>query len=157
MIIPALTPVSVTILATLGSKLSKTGDMFPIRLAAPISVDGRELVPAGATGMGEVVFAKKSGGSGVGGELVLAARYLEVRGYNLGLRSMPVSAVGKDQIGMALAASEAIGFLGFAITGKNTEIPEGTIASAKTAETFTLAVENSVSSTSSVSQPGEVK
>ncbi|MET0587174.1 MAG: hypothetical protein ABWZ75_01520 [Novosphingobium sp.] len=74
MIGPALTPVSIQILAALGSKVSKSGDTFPIRLAAPVIVDGTVAIPAGAEGMGEVVHAKKGGGIGAAGELVLAAR-----------------------------------------------------------------------------------
>jgi|GEM_PF-6422904 len=71
--IPALTEVRLEILSDLGSKISKTGELFPIRLAKPIVIDGAERVPAGAEGQGEVVWAKKSGGSGASGELVLAA------------------------------------------------------------------------------------
>src|SRR5262245_4046011 len=59
-IVPALTEISVEILADLGSKTSTTGDTFPLRLAAPIVIDGVELVPAGTAGMGEVIHAKKS-------------------------------------------------------------------------------------------------
>ncbi|MEO0063543.1 MAG: hypothetical protein RLZZ08_2103, partial [Pseudomonadota bacterium] len=70
--IPALTPVSVEILADLGSNTSVSGARFPIRLAAPLVVDGVAVVPAGATGEGEVVHAKKSSGMGAAGELVLA-------------------------------------------------------------------------------------
>lgn len=137
--IPALTPVSIEILVPVGSKISKTADMFPIRLAAPIVVDGATLVPAGTAGMGEVVHAKKSG-SGAGGELILAARYLDLDGHRLRLRSMNLTSRGGDQAALALAASQLVGVFALGITGKNTEIAAGTRAEAKTAEAITLPI-----------------
>lgn len=144
--IPALTVVTVEIMVDLGSKISKSGDTFPIRLAAPIIVDGREVVPVGTMGMGEVVHAKKSGGSGAAGELVLAARYLDVDGRRLQLRSMKVAVNGRSNvntvntINIASAASPLpIGIVGFIIKGKQANVPAGTVADAKTAESFSLA------------------
>jgi hypothetical protein len=139
LVIPALTVVSVEILAPLGTKLSKTGDTFPIRLAAPIVVGGRELAPAGATGMGEVVHAKKSGGSGAGGELIVAARYLDLGGHRLRLRSMKLSSRGKDQDTLTVAAAQVVSVFALAVTGKNSVIPAGTLAEAKTSDEVTLA------------------
>lgn len=153
MIIPALTVVSIEILATIGSKTSTTGETFPLRLAQPIIIDGKEVVPAGVTGMGEIIHAKKSGGSGAGGELVLAARYLDLDGRRLRLRSMQVSAAGKDQMELALLSAQAIGPIAFAITGKNIEIAKGRIAAAKTAEAFVLTSTTPVSSPVAGAQP----
>lgn len=152
-IIPALTVVSIEILATIGSKTSTTGETFPLRLAQPIIIDGKEVVPAGVTGMGEIIHAKKSGGSGAGGELVLAARYLDLDGRRLRLRSMQVSAAGKDQMELALLSAQAIGPIAFAITGKNIEIAKGRIAAAKTAEAFVLTSTTPVSSPVAGAQP----
>ncbi|QZP09620.1 hypothetical protein [Caenibius sp. WL] len=70
-VIPALTPITIRIEQELGSKLSHPGDPFRISLAEPVVVEGTELVPAGAQGMGEVVHAKKGGFGGAAGELVL--------------------------------------------------------------------------------------
>jgi hypothetical protein len=143
--LPALTPVSIEVLAALGSKTSKTGDTFPIRLAAPIMLDGKEAIPAGAAGLGEVVHAKKSGGMGAAGELVLAARYLEVGDRKLRLRSLRLVPQGKsaiNRVGGFNAASAAsplpIGLIGFFIQGGQAAVPPGTIAEAKTAEAFVL-------------------
>lgn len=144
-VIPALTPVSIEILAPLGSKTSKSGDTFPIRLAAPIVVAGKEIVAAGATGMGEVIHAKKSGGMGAAGELVLAARYIDLGGLRLPLRSFNLSANGKSSIAQvdALAVASAaspipVSVIGFFINGGQITVPEGTVAWAKTREAFSL-------------------
>ena len=143
--IPALTPIRVEILATLGSKISKTGEIFPIRLAEPIRIGDRDLVPAGLTGEGEVIHAKKSGGSGAAGELVLAARFLDMNGRHLPLRSMKIAVAGKSHVGsvgtlaVASAASPVpFGLIGFFVQGGQVTIAQGTIADAKTAETFTF-------------------
>lgn len=102
-------------------------------------------MPAGVAGMGEVVHAKGSGGSGAAGELVLAARYLEWRGQRLRLRSLRLSAGAQSNINkvhalnIASAASPVpIGLLGFFITGGQATVSEGTIADAKTAEAAML-------------------
>lgn len=146
LLVPALTPVRIELLAPVGSKFSKSGDMFPIRLVDPILVDGQVAVPAGVTGMGEVVHAKKSGGSGSPGELIVAARYVDVRGSRLRLRSMRMSATGKSREGGVVALNAAsvasplpISFAGFLIKGKQVVFEAGTIADAKTAEDLMLA------------------
>ena len=138
--------VTVEILADLGSKTSQTGQTFPLRLAKPILVGGAELIPAGTAGEGEVIWAKKSGGSGSSGELVLAARWLTVNGRRLRLRSMHLSPVGDDKfktvqtINVATAATvPALSLVGFFISGKQAMVARGTLADAKTAEDFDLA------------------
>lgn len=137
-VIPALTPVSLQILDELGSKISRTGQSFTIRLTEPIAIDGCEAVPTGATGRGEVVHAKKNGGSGTPGELVLAARYLDVGDRQLRLRSMHLSVVGKDNYGAAFAVGVTIGLPALFMSGKNALVPPGSAAIAKTAEPFDL-------------------
>ena len=132
--IAALTPVKLELLETVSSKTSITGAMFKLALKEAIVVDGIELVPAGTPGMGEVIHAKKSGGSGAGGELVVAARFLDIGGQHVRLRSMMLSSTGKDNIGLVAASSQAISFLAFAIRGKNTDFPTGSVADAKIAE-----------------------
>ena len=112
--------------------------MFPIRLSAPIMLDGREVVAAGAKGMGEVVHAKRSGAAGAGGELVLAARYLEVEGRRLKLRSLRAAPQGKNLTGAAGAASIGMGVFAFLIKGGQSVLPWGTKAEAKTAEAFAV-------------------
>lgn len=129
----------------MGSAISKTGDTFAIKLTSPISVGGQDVIPAGVTGVGDVIHAKKSGGSGSAGELVLAARYLEVGGKHLLLRSMHLATSGDSKIntvnaiGIASAASPVpFGLLGLFIRGGKVVVPAGSIAQAKTAADFTM-------------------
>lgn len=132
-------------LTDLGSKLSKTGDVFPIKLAYPIMINGKIIVPAGAMGLGEVIFAKGSSGGGAGGELVLAARFVDIGTKRVRLRSLQLDASGKSRIdsanamGIAGSAAPGLSLVALFMKGKQSVVPAGTIADAKTAEDVTFA------------------
>lgn len=139
--VPPLTPVKLVIRTHLGSKISTSGEMFEIELDQPILVDGKVAIPAGTRGVGEVVHAKKNGGSGASGELVLAARYLDVGGRRLRLRSLNFAVSAPDRVGTVntmAVASPALALIGFFVKGKGIDLPEGTMADAKTAEPFVV-------------------
>ncbi len=135
--IPALTPIGIELDEALSSRTSVTGEAFAISLAYPVVVDGREVIPAGTKGRGEIIHAKKTG-VGVGGELVLAARYLSLGDKQLRLRSLKFNGAGRDQQGLALAVGAAVGLPGLLIRGKHIDLPIGAFADAKTAEAFWL-------------------
>ncbi len=145
LVVPALTPLVIRLEADLGSRLNKTGDRFPLSLAEPVLIAGVTVLPAGLLGEGEVVHAKKSGGSGAGGELVVAARWLDVGGRRLRLRSLRLNIAGKDAIqkvdglnAASVASPVPLGLLGFFIKGKNAVHAKGDLAEAKTAEAFSI-------------------
>ena len=135
--IPALTPIGIELDEALSSRTSVTGEAFAISLAYPVVVDGRKVIPAGTKGRGEIIHAKKTG-VGVGGELVLAARYLSLGDKQLRLRSMKFNGAGRDQQGLALAVGAAVGLPAMFIRGKHIDVPTGAFADAKTAEAFWL-------------------
>lgn len=145
--LPAVTPIIIAIDAELGSKISTSGQMFPIRLVQPVVVDGVEVLPAGITGEGQVVHAKKAGLAGAAGELVLAARYLDYNGRRIELRSFRFMEAGEtslgkgqDNTGVSNVTTAIAGPIGFFIGGGNTNVQPGTLANAKTrnVEVFTL-------------------
>lgn len=139
LLLPKTTPLIIAIDKELGSKISVTGETFPIRLVQPVLVDGVEVLPAGITGQGEVVHAKKAGLAGAAGELVLAARYLDLGERRIALRSFRFMEAGEislgkgqDNTGVSNVTTALAGPLGFFIGGGNTNVPPGTIANAKT-------------------------
>ena len=138
--IPALTPVEVEILADLGSNTSHSGDNFPLRLAKPVTIDGKVVIPAGATGEGEVLNARHNGIGGASGMLMLAARRITVDGRSLRLRSTKFGTAGEDKTEMVVATSfiPVVGLVTLFTTGGEVKAPSGTRARAKTAEDFTL-------------------
>ena len=132
--VPALTAVIVATTSSLSSRISKTGDRFGIVLTKAVEADGVAVLPEGLGGQGEVVHAKNSG-AGVGGELILAARYLDLRTSRLKLRSMKTLARGKDQIDSAIAVSAIVHpIVGLFVRGGHIDFPAGSVAEAKTAE-----------------------
>ncbi len=134
-LLPAFTPVDIVILAPINSKTSKIGEMFPIMLAEPIVYEGKTLVPAGATGQGEVIHAATARAAGKAGELILAARYIEFNGQKIMLCSFKYGkSSGKSNADEAWVAGAVVAPpLTLFISGGNVDVPKGTLAQAKTA------------------------
>jgi hypothetical protein len=145
--VPARTPIEIEILDTLNSKASHNGDRFAFRLAAPLTIDGQIVIPAGTTGVGEVVHAERARFGGRAGELILAARYLDLAGRQIPLRTLRFGPQqGRDSTGtinslnMAAAATvPALAMIGFLVAGGEVNVPAGTHASAQIAAEQTLA------------------
>lgn len=151
--IPPLTPVVVRFEADLSSQTSITGERFPITLAEPVMLDGQIVVPAGTPGEGEVIHADKSSWGGASGELVLAARWLDVNGRRLRLRSLRASGAGRAAVGEAVAASVLLTPLVFAVKGKQASFPKGWLAEAKTAEAFPLDLQTDPNGSPALGKP----
>ena len=115
------------------SRTINRGDMFKIRLSTPVMLGDRTVIPAGVSGMGQVVDAAPSNTLGRPAKLLLAARYLDVDGTHVPLRAMQLGRVGTDETGVAFAASFVpyAGILSVFIHGGEIEIPAGTMARAK--------------------------
>lgn len=135
--VPALTPVLLQLGTPLSTRTTVTSDTFAFTLADPVVVEGRPALAAGVPGGGEVVHAKKTG-LGVGGELVLAARYLDLGDRRVRLRSMKLLAQGRDQLKLTMAVTAAVGIPGLFIRGKHIDVPAGSLAEAKLAEPIWL-------------------
>jgi hypothetical protein len=131
----------------------KRGDKFQLRLAQPLVVDGRLLVPAGTTGVGEIVHAAAARGGGAPGELLIAARHLDVDGGQLLLRGMKLGGSGGDNSGMAFGVSFAAGPFAMFIRGHEIEIPAGARAYAKVAEDAVLPVSPALPNPTTRSNP----
>jgi hypothetical protein len=129
--VAAKTVVDIEIAQSLDSKTTKPGERFAIKLASPIVVGGRTLVPAGITGEGEVVHAAKARWGGKAGELVLAARYLDCGPTRITLGYFKFGAAGENRAATALGASIIVPFAGFLIAGGEMRVPSGTRANAK--------------------------
>jgi hypothetical protein len=144
--IAALTEIEIEIAEPVSSRTHRQGARFAIRLAEPIVVDGRLVVPAGTPGMGEVVHSAKAGGTGKAGELILAARYLDLDGQRIPLRSFRYGPrQGKDKSAavntgnmVAAAVLPAASLIGFLVKGGNVDIPAKARATAKVAAATAL-------------------
>jgi hypothetical protein len=132
---PANTRVELEVVEGVSSRTATRGANFGLRVRQDVVVDGRVAVPAGTTGIGQVVHAQRKGIAGKPGELIVAARRLDLPGGPLRLRSS-FGAAGEARIGAAVATTVAFGLLGLLVKGSDTELPAGTALSARTAEDF---------------------
>lgn len=127
------TPIRIELAEIVSSKTRKGGETFAIRLASPIVVDGRMLAPAGAVGMGQVVYAEAGGAGGSPGKLVLAARYIDVGSVRVRLKAFNLSAGGESEFREMQVAAQLIGPAVFLFDGHDVVYPVGTRARAKVA------------------------
>jgi hypothetical protein len=142
--LPALTVVNLVVLDDLSGKGAVTGQEFDIALATSLMVGGSHVIPAGTRGRGWVVHADKPRFGGKPGELLLAARHLQLGDVQIPLRSMKVGGVGKDNSGLAMGVAVAGGVVGgvasMFIVGKDARVASGLAATAKTAAAMDLPV-----------------
>ncbi|MDP1632141.1 MAG: hypothetical protein Q8L66_12055 [Caulobacter sp.] len=131
------TLIELEVVSMLSTRLLSRGDEFDIRLAEPLVVDGRTLLPKGAMGKGQVVHTAKSAFGGKPGELILAARFLQFGDTRIPLKALKLGRAGQDNATLAMAAS-MVTPLAFFISGGEVEIPPGTRAHAKLAADLTL-------------------
>lgn len=130
--------VDIVILDHLNSKLSHVGDTFRIALDRPILLDGKELVPAGIEGKGEVIHAARARAAGKAGEMILAARTLDWGGRIIKLRAFAFGHSGRSQVTEAFVTGMIAGPVGFLISGGEVDVAAGTQAHAKLAEPIAL-------------------
>ena len=136
---PALTPLRLKVVGEVSSKTNVKGDKVVIVLAEPLIINGTLAIPAGTRGVAEVLHAAKGGMGGKAGELLIAARHLQLGpDLQIPLRSFRLAPVsGKNNEGLATGLSIAGGVAGgiaaMMITGGSARVPDGSEAFAKTA------------------------
>lgn len=133
--IPADTIVEVELTEPLSSRSSQQEQTFGLRLVSPIVIDGREIVPAGANGGGEVIDAHPSAFGGRQGRLIVSGRFIEINGERARIRGMQITRVGEDRGNTALAVSMIpyAGVAGIFVHGGEVDIPAGARGTARLA------------------------
>ena len=116
---------------------NRAGDTFSLRVREPLKYGAVELVPVGALVHGEVTHATRNRLGGIGGELNLAARYLQLPQGRIKLRAS-FAASGKSRTGVAATTTALFGIAGMMIHGSNKAIPPGTPLTARLAEPVTF-------------------
>lgn len=143
--LPALTPVELQFVDAASSRTSKPGEMVALKLAEPLTIDGRVVAPAGSHAMAEIIQASKSSLMGKAGELTFAARWVEINGARVPLKRFGFGrSQGNDPSGTLLAlntaAAVALPVAAVAlifVSGGNVDIKAGARAHAVVAaETF---------------------
>jgi len=129
--VPAGATVDIEILEEISSGTRQRGDVFPIRLASPLVVDGVERLPAHLPGVGQVVHAARPRAGGGPGELQVTVRALHWGARCIPLRGFVLGGSGKDAIALSAGVASAVGVFGLLIRGKELIIPAGTHGSAR--------------------------
>jgi hypothetical protein len=166
-VVPAGTQLTVRLGEALGSKLSQTGQSFSATLATPVEVDGKTVIPSGASASGTVVEAKPLGRFKGAATLQLKLTSITVNGAECAIETSSVvrteKGKGKRTAGM-IGGGAGLGALIGGLTGggKGAAIGAAAGAGAGTAGTaFTgnkdvvLPAESAVSF--KLEQPLEVK
>ncbi len=138
--VPKGTPIVVEITDLVSTRTAKQDDMFNLKLAEPISLNGIVLIPAGTPCKGQVIDAGKPGMGGKPGKLVLAARYLDFEDRQIPIRGLNLDMEAKDNSGASMAAAIVVGLPALIVTGGHMEVQPGTRARAKLGVDFTPAV-----------------
>ncbi len=95
-ILPAGTVLTVSLGQAVGSKISQAGQSFTATLAQPVQVDGKDVIPAGATASGTVVDAKPLGRFKGGASLQLKLVSINIKGSD---RPIETSSVVRTEAG----------------------------------------------------------
>lgn len=130
---PSGTPLKVMLNSELNTKLNHTGDKFEVTVLDDVVQDSAIVIPKGAIGHGEIIFAANRGGFGKAGLIYIALRRLDL-GDKTVLLDGRFREEGKDNNGATAATYFAVGvFAGF-IKGKPGTIPKGRELQARTGE-----------------------
>lgn len=158
--LPALTPVRLRVIGEVSSKTHVKGDKIEIALADALQITPLLAIPAGTRGIAEVIHSAKGGMGGKAGELLIAARTLEISpNLQIPLRSFRLApATGKNNQGLATGLSIAGGVAGgiaaMVITGGSARVPDGSEGFAKTASDIDLPIAQlqSIGTSSAIAQ-----
>jgi len=124
--IPVNTEVVLEVVDRIGSQISQTGDVFKLKAAEPVIIDGYEVIAVGAEAMGEVTYAKAAKGWGKSGDLNLEVKYVKAVDDTNVLLSFEMEQNNKDSIAKAALGGYVTGFIGGgAIKGKKIWIDPG--------------------------------
>lgn len=137
--LPAGTVLLLRLETPLSSKTATAGQAVAFTVVKAVPSAGQEVVAAGAAVQGEVLHAAKARWGGKPGELVLAARRLQLGTVSIRLRSN-LGVVGADSTNEALMLGMFTFGLGSFISGGEIELPAGAFFAARTAEPIAIPV-----------------
>lgn len=115
-VLPAGTTLAVKVAQAISTKTAKDGDTFVATTASPISVDGKNVVPAGSRVQGVVVQSKSPGKFKGEGTLSVKLTALTIKGISYPINTAPNTSTEKGK-GKRSAAMVGGGGAGGALIG----------------------------------------
>ncbi|HHT89444.1 MAG: hypothetical protein QM451_08565 [Bacillota bacterium] len=133
--LPAQTLVRVALASTVDSSTAQVGDQVQYRVVEDVMIEGRVVIPLGATGLATVAEATAAGGLGKDGRVVLDfGKITALDGTQVRLRVDETATQRNRSLELAAGASMAgvillgpVGLVsGYFVRGKNVQIVENT-------------------------------
>jgi hypothetical protein len=118
---------------TLTSRSNVKGDLFRLRVAEPVLIDGAEVLSAGTVVIGEITNAQTKSAFGVSGKLEARTLYAQTPNGTVRL-SGRLGQKGKGGTTETVLTYAMIGAISFVVTGKSATIPAGAELVARTGE-----------------------
>ncbi len=134
-IAPAGTRVELMVFDEVTTKTAKAGQLFKLKLAQPLVVDARVLLPRGVPAWGEVTMATGNGIAGKSGKLGTKLLYIDVDGHHIGITGTPVNS-GQGGTVQVVLATLALTPWGLFAKGNNAKLKAGDIVFAYLAEGY---------------------
>lgn len=134
-VVPAGSVLEIAIQKEIDTRTAQPKEGFPITVARGFELAGYTVVPAGATGHGEIVHAQKSGSFGKPAELLLAVRWIEVNGQRIDMRHFrPHTGADRTTTAGNLTFVPVAGLFSPFVRGGEIVLPVGTVALAQVRE-----------------------
>lgn len=118
------TPVELMVIREVNSRTAKAGDRVVLRVNAPVSIDGRIVIPEGATAIAEVESVVPTKAAGGSGQLGIRLRYVETAWGEVPLAGSKQAAGSDNTSGVALGVL-GFGVLGLLTKGHNASLKGG--------------------------------
>jgi hypothetical protein len=134
------TPVTVATTAIVSTASNKTGDTVAMALSAPLTLDGKTVIPAGTPVVGQIVHANTKLGGGRPGEIHIAPRYIDFGGRKIRLRGLQIHVRGND---LSKASLWAVG----GVKGSEIEAPAGLSGEARLADDVAVGADGALTVT----------
>ena len=118
--VPEGTGVRLMLLREITSRTAKPGDRFKLRVDEAVVIDGRTLIPVGATAWGEITTVEKNGAAGKGGSLVARLLFIQLDGGNVPLSGdlRNKSSGNGTAVGLAVLGFGLLGLLNAGDSGR---------------------------------------
>lgn len=130
------TPVQLMATKEISTSDATAGQMFKLRVNSPLEVDGRIVVPVGATALGQVTSASDSGGLGKSGRMTAKLLHIQLGDVQIPLEGeTSAKGTGAGSAGVAILFT---GWAGFFHRGNNAKIKAGEILTGFVAEDVIL-------------------
>jgi len=132
-VVEAGTPIRVTVDQSVSSKTSNPGDHFEASLAAPVIVDGKVVIPSGASARGTVIVARSAGKFKGNPEQRVTLDSINVNGQSYALKTTSVTEAGKGRgkrTAIGAGGGAAVGALIGALAGHGKGAAIGAVAGA---------------------------